>query len=137
MPEAHSADTTLFLTASAASASLDTPHAVAYFSGTVAIADTNNDPVRLITSGGIDTLVGWTHGFDSQFPSYGAAYPRANSFQAGAGGGLEFSLRGSLFLRLPQVEYLYTSFPNNSTGWRNNLRIGAGISIRFATPRKK
>jgi len=52
-------------TGAATSASLDTPDSVALFGGTVALADTNNQAVRLVTSGGIDTSAGQSNSAES------------------------------------------------------------------------
>jgi hypothetical protein len=37
-----------------------------------------------------------------------------------------------LSLRVLQLDYSRTSLPNNTTNWQNNLRIGAGITLRVS-----
>lgn len=52
-------------TGSSTSATLDTPLAVALFNDAVAIADTNNETVRLVSSSGINTISGQKNGPES------------------------------------------------------------------------
>ncbi|HKN76716.1 MAG TPA: OmpA family protein [Candidatus Acidoferrum sp.] len=62
--------------------------------------------------------------------------PRETVFTMTAGGGLDYRLNHRLALRLFQAEYLLTRFENptsltNATGWQNNMRLSAGVVLRF------
>ena len=50
---------------------------------------------------------------------------------ARVGGGLDVPLSYALAVRLLQVDYFLTDFPNASNQHQNNYLIGAGVSIRF------
>lgn len=76
-------------------------------------------------------LLGEAHGSGSQFPKDGALTASADSFAFDAGGAIDLALAPHLSLRILQADYLRTSFPNNTTNWQNNLRIGAGIAVHF------
>jgi Outer membrane protein beta-barrel domain len=56
-----------------------------------------------------------------------------NSVAVAAGGGLDFSARGHLSVRLVEAEYLLTRFPHpdGTSATQNNVRISAGIVLRF------
>lgn len=47
------------------------------------------------------------------------------------GGGIDVPFSNRLTLRLLQVDYYLTEFPNASTGRQNNYLIGAGVVLRF------
>ena len=49
------------------------------------------------------------------------------SLAAVIGGGVDISLSHHLGLRVVQVDYVRTQFPNSLENVQNNLRIGAGI----------
>ena len=57
----------------------------------------------------------------------------ANAFALATGGGLDFSLRPRLALRLIQADYFYTRFTNGINDHQNNLRISAGVVFRWGT----
>lgn len=83
-------------------------------------------------------LLGGSHASNSQFPQANSSLGySANSMALYAGGGFDYPLQRNLSLRLLQVDYLYTQFPNNVNGWQNNLRLGAGITLRMARHNKK
>jgi hypothetical protein len=48
-----------------------------------------------------------------------------------AGGGIDFKLSRQLSIRPVQAEYFVTRLPNGLNNRENNLRIGAGIILRF------
>ena len=48
------------------------------------------------------------------------------------GGGIDVPFSDRLSLRLLQVDYYLTEFPNASTGRQNNYLIAAGVALRFA-----
>jgi len=80
----------------------------------------------------VQALFGLAHGFDSEFPSGGNNLKTsANSFALDLSAGLDYPVNPHLSLRVVQVDYLRTALPNNSNNWQNNLRIGAGITLRF------
>jgi len=77
-------------------------------------------------------LFGLAHGSGTQFPqSSGLMAHSANSFAFDLGVGSDYALTGRLSLRLPQLDYLHTAFPNNASNWQNNLRVAAGLTLRF------
>lgn len=53
------------------------------------------------------------------------------AFAANVGGGLDLSLQRHLALRLVDAEYLVTTFDNGVNDHQNNLRLGAGLILRF------
>jgi outer membrane protein OmpA-like peptidoglycan-associated protein/opacity protein-like surface antigen len=62
--------------------------------------------------------------------------PRETVFTMTAGGGLDYRLNHRIALRLLQAEYLLTRFRDptsltGDTGWQNNVRLSAGIVLRF------
>jgi peptidoglycan-associated lipoprotein len=77
-------------------------------------------------------LFGFAHGSNSQFPHNNSFVPSANSFALDLGGGADYALGKRFAVRVLQLDYLRTSLPNNSTDWQNNLRIGAGLTVRLA-----
>lgn len=58
--------------------------------------------------------------------SYGA-----NAFAAHIGGGVDLSIRRHFSVRLIQADYLATTFNNGSNNHQNNLKIDAGLVLRF------
>ncbi len=56
-------------------------------------------------------------------------FPAATAFEIG--GGINLKLNRRFALRLIQADYLPTTFDNGSNDRQNNLRIGAGMVIRF------
>jgi peptidoglycan-associated lipoprotein len=80
----------------------------------------------------VQALFGLAHGTDSEFPSSGNNLKTsANSFALDLSAGLDYTVLHHLSLRVAQVDYLRTALPNNSNNWQNNLRISAGITLRF------
>jgi peptidoglycan-associated lipoprotein len=77
-------------------------------------------------------LFGLAHGSGSQFPQGNSQESSANSFALDLGAGTDYSLNKRLSVRILQLDYLRTALPNNSTNWQNNLRIGAGLTLRFS-----
>ena len=56
----------------------------------------------------------------------------SNAFAA-AGGGVDFQFSHIFAIRLIQADYYYTRFPNGVNDHQNNLRIGAGVFVRFGS----
>jgi opacity protein-like surface antigen len=78
-------------------------------------------------------LFGLAHGSGSEFPRSGNVLtPSANSFAFDLGAGAGFPVNQRLSVRILQLDYLHTALPNNSNNWQNNLRIGAGLTLRFS-----
>jgi hypothetical protein len=48
-----------------------------------------------------------------------------------AGGGIDFKVSKHVSVRPVQAEYLMTRLPNGLNNRENNLRIGAGITLRL------
>lgn len=80
----------------------------------------------------VQSLFGFTHGSDSQFPVHNTLQPSANSFALDLGGGVDYPVNSRRFSwRVIQVDYLRTALPNNSTDWQNNLRMSTGVNFLF------
>lgn len=77
-------------------------------------------------------LVGIAHGTGSEFPQNGMLRLTANSFALDVGGGADVPLNKHLAVRVLQVDYLRTELPNNTSNWQNNLRVGAGLTLRLS-----
>lgn len=75
-------------------------------------------------------LLGGAHASGGLSPS-NSGYGSSNSFAAIAGGGLEVWLNERIALRAIEADYYYTGFNNGANDRQNNLRIGAGLVIRF------
>ncbi len=76
-------------------------------------------------------LLGVAHGSDSEFPHNNSLVPSASSFALDAGGGAERFIGQRFSIRLLQMDYVWTSLPNTTSDYQNNLRIGAGITLHF------
>jgi len=77
-------------------------------------------------------LFGLAHSSRSQFPQGNSLESSANSFAFDLGVGADFPVNERLSVRILQLDYLRTALPNNSNNWQNNLRIGAGLTLRFS-----
>jgi hypothetical protein len=60
----------------------------------------------------------------------GAANASA-AFAANVGGGLDLRTSQRISIRLIEAGYLVTTFDNGTNNHQNNLRIGAGVVVRF------
>lgn len=76
-------------------------------------------------------LFGFARGFDGVFPSAGSTESKASSLAVQAGGGVDVNLRPHLAVRALEVEWLHTQLPNGYSSDQNDLRLGAGIVVRF------
>jgi outer membrane immunogenic protein len=76
-------------------------------------------------------LVGGVHGFDAFFPGPKVSGGAADAFAMAAGGGLNINLSRYLAVRPFEVDYFLTHLPNNQGDRQNNLRLSAGIIVRF------
>lgn len=80
----------------------------------------------------VQTLAGFTHGSDSEFPGHDALQESANSFALVLGGGADRPLDAHVSFRIIQLQYLRTSLPNNSSNWQNSLQIATGLKFIFS-----
>jgi peptidoglycan-associated lipoprotein len=80
----------------------------------------------------VQALFGLAHGSGSDFPSGNVFIHSANSFALDLGAGADYPLNKSISVRILQLDYLRTTLPNNSNNWQNNLRIAAGLTLRFS-----
>jgi peptidoglycan-associated lipoprotein len=60
-----------------------------------------------------------------------AAANAGAAFAANLGGGLDLRVNPRFSVRLIEADYLLTTFDNNSNNHQNNLRISAGVVLRF------
>jgi outer membrane protein OmpA-like peptidoglycan-associated protein/opacity protein-like surface antigen len=89
----------------------------------------------------IQTLFGAAHATDVSIAGCSGSInctplPSENAFAMAAGGGLDLTVSHHIALRLFQAEYLMTRFNDQSSttgqsGTQNNLRLSAGILLRF------
>jgi len=78
-----------------------------------------------------EALFGIAHGFDSVFPTASGIESSANSFSLQVGGGLNIAIAKGFGLRLPEIDYVRTSLPNNAGNTQNDLRLAIGISYHL------
>ena len=76
-------------------------------------------------------LVGGAHASGAFEPAASGASGSSNAFAMVAGGGLDADVTSHFALRLFEADYYLTLFPNGVNGHQNNLRISAGIILRF------
>jgi peptidoglycan-associated lipoprotein len=76
-------------------------------------------------------LVGGAHGADSYFPTGTSYTTSASSFAYKLGGGFDYSLNHFLAVRIIEVNYLHTGFPNAANNSQNHLVIGTGIVLHL------
>ena len=78
-------------------------------------------------------LLGAAHGSDSYFPTPTGYTTSATSLAVQAGGGLDIAFRRRFAVRVPDVEFLRTSFPNGLNSYQNHIMIGAGLVMKFGS----
>ena len=77
-------------------------------------------------------LAGFAHASGSLASGQNPAASNASAaFAANTGGGVDLRIRPKFFLRLLDADYFVTAFDNGGNNHQNNLRIGAGIVLRF------
>jgi outer membrane immunogenic protein len=76
-------------------------------------------------------LLGGAHASGTFEPSLTGGSGSFNSFSMVAGGGLDISVNSHIGLRAFEGDYYLTQFPNGVNGRQNNLRISAGLVLRF------
>lgn len=76
-------------------------------------------------------LLGGVHASGSLAPGSSGLTGSANAFALTAGGGLDIGLTRHIALRAFEADYYLTRFDNGTDDHQNNLRIAAGLIIRF------
>lgn len=76
-------------------------------------------------------LVGQANGFNSVFPKASGATASASGLALKIGGGADCTLSRRFAVRVVEADWLRTQLPNATTSVQNNLRIGAGLILRF------
>jgi hypothetical protein len=77
-------------------------------------------------------LVGEANGLRSNFPAAPGAQPEANGLATQLGGGIDYKLSDRFAIRALDAAWSRTQLPNSTDNIQNNLRIGAGVVVRFA-----
>jgi len=78
-------------------------------------------------------LGGRAHAFSGAFPSSTGLLTTANSLALQTGGGMDLTLSRSFALRLFEAEYVRTQLPNGYANTQNDLRLSAGLILRFGS----
>jgi peptidoglycan-associated lipoprotein len=77
-------------------------------------------------------LVGLAHSSGTLVQGANPAAANAGAaFAANLGGGLDLRASRRFSVRLIEADYLVTTFDNGTNNHQNNLRIGAGLVVRF------
>jgi outer membrane immunogenic protein len=76
-------------------------------------------------------LLGGAHATGSLAPDHIGIAGSSNAFAMTAGGGLDIGLSRHLAIRTAQIDYFMTRFSNGVNDRQNNLRLSAGIVLRF------
>lgn len=76
-------------------------------------------------------LLGGAHASGNMAPGSSGLPGSANAFAMTAGGGLDISLTRRIALRAFEADYYLTRFDNGVSDQQNNLRIAAGVIVRF------
>jgi outer membrane immunogenic protein len=79
----------------------------------------------------VQGLLGGAHAGGSLAPGSSGLPGSANAFAVIAGGGLDIGLTRRIALRAFEADYYLTRFDNGTNDHQNNLRIAAGVIIRF------
>lgn len=76
-------------------------------------------------------LAGEANGMNSTFPGTPQAVTTASSVAVQLGGGMSVTLKRHIAIRAIEADWLRTQLPNTTTSVENNLRLGAGVVLRF------
>lgn len=76
-------------------------------------------------------LGGVTNGFDGVFPAVGGASETAKGAAVKLGVGTDCNLNNRLAARVFEVDWLHIGLPNGASNVQENMRIGAGLVVRF------
>jgi outer membrane immunogenic protein len=79
----------------------------------------------------VQALVGGVHAGGELAPGSSGLAGSANAFAMTAGGGLDIGLTRHIALRVFEADYYLTRFDNGVNDHQNNLRIAAGVIVRF------
>jgi outer membrane immunogenic protein len=79
----------------------------------------------------VQALLGGAHASGSLAPGSSGLPGSANAFAMIAGGGLDIGFSRHIALRAFEADYYLTRFDNGVNDHQNNLRIAAGLVIRF------
>lgn len=88
-------------------------------------------PVRHRIAIFAQALAGEVNGFHSVFPGPAGVNNSTNSLAVLVGGGVNVAMPPHLALRALDADWLHTEFPNGGTNNQTNLRLGAGVVLRF------
>jgi outer membrane immunogenic protein len=94
---------------------------------------TRRVPLRLFGQG----LFGDGHAFNGVFPVAKGTVSHASSFSMQFGGGADLGLWRGLGVRLVELQYVRTGFPNDYSNTQDDLRISAGMTWRIETKRER
>jgi outer membrane immunogenic protein len=83
----------------------------------------------------VQALLGGAHAGGSLAPGSSGLPGSANAFAMIAGGGLDIGFTRHIALRAFEADYYLTRFDNGVNDHQNNLRIAAGVIIRFGGSR--
>jgi outer membrane immunogenic protein len=76
-------------------------------------------------------VVGQVNGFNSVFPSPSGVNNSTNGLAVLVGGGVNVTMTRHLALRGLDADWLRAELPNGGSNNQNNLRLGAGVVLRF------
>jgi hypothetical protein len=76
-------------------------------------------------------LVGEGSAFDSVLPGKGVAQTSSNGLALKVGGGFDYGLSPRIAVRVLDAAWMHTQYANSTSGMQNDLRVGAGIILRF------
>ena len=76
-------------------------------------------------------LIGDANAFHTVIPSSSGAQVSGNSMAIQVGGGVDYSVSHRVSVRLLDAAWLRTQFSNATDNVQNNVRLGAGIVVRF------
>ena len=76
-------------------------------------------------------LFGGVHASGSLAPGTPGIAGSPNVFALSAGGGLDIRLNRHFAVRAAEVDYFLTRFDNGANNQQNNLRLAAGVIVRF------
>lgn len=81
-------------------------------------------------------LLGGAHASGSLAPGNSGLAGSAHAFALTAGGGLDIGITRHIALRAFEADYYLTRFDNGANDHQNNLRLAAGLIVRFGGGRQ-
>jgi outer membrane immunogenic protein len=81
-------------------------------------------------------LLGGAHASGSLAPGNSGLTGSAHAFALTAGGGFDIGLTRHIVLRALEADYYLTRFDNGANDHQNNLRLAAGLIVRFGGSRQ-